>query len=468
MIWRSWRQRLFQRYMRWRLFGFARVLFWGDKFEQRFTFLGRWLFAAILLTLIFGANLKQSNIHQLFAVLLAMICSALLTIWLRSFFNKKKFELKRKLPAFAQVGKSCVYSIQVQNMSGKVLLGLRLNERFAPVSPNVVQFLLMREPNEEKRNWYDRNTGFHRFVWLQEWLSGGVIKPVKLDMLEAKARKQVEISWLPKKRGRLYFSKLRIAVPDYLGLVCGFEVHDLPQSLLVLPKIYTVPIGLIKQGNQKDQQHGLSIAADVGDSEAFHRMREYRVGDSPRHIHWASLARGEKPLVKEFEDEFFTRQTLILDNIADAKQSLIFEEAVSVAAGFADAMQKESGILDFIFAAPEQKKSMAQISTSADHGQSLRVLETLAMLSLSEKTMFDSFSLSVLQKAEGMQSCVYITIVWDKKRQALIEALKQRMNQVSVYLVTDGLSKETFPNTPGFHVLNLGHIEQNLVECSHD
>ena len=63
------------------------------------------------------------------------------------------------------------------------------------------------------------------------------------------------------------------------------------------------------------------MASSVGESEEFVSLRDYRRGDPMRHIHWKSWAKTGKPIVKEFQDEFFVRHALILDTFAGGEQS---------------------------------------------------------------------------------------------------------------------------------------------------
>ena len=81
-------------------------------------------------------------------------------------------------------------------------------------------------------------------------------------------------------------------------------------------------------------------------------LRDYRPGDPPRHIHWRSWAKMGRPIVKEFEDEFFVRHALILDTFCEAPEADRFEESVSVAASFACSLQTQDSLLDLLFVGP--------------------------------------------------------------------------------------------------------------------
>ncbi|MCK7478688.1 MAG: DUF58 domain-containing protein [Candidatus Moduliflexus flocculans] len=78
-------------------------------------------------------------------------------------------------------------------------------------------------------------------------------------------------------------------------------------------------------------------------------LRDYRQGDPLRHIHWRSWAKTGKPIVREFEDEFFVRHALVLDTFTDHPQSAVFEEAVAVAASFACTLNTQDSLLDLMF-----------------------------------------------------------------------------------------------------------------------
>src|SRR2546430_12423661 len=49
---------------------------------------------------------------------------------------------------------------------------------------------------------------------------------------------------------------------------------------------------------------------------------------SLRRVHWRSAARVGRPVVKEYQDEFFVRHALVLDTFAERAESDVFEEAV--------------------------------------------------------------------------------------------------------------------------------------------
>ena len=65
-------------------------------------------------------------------------------------------------------------------------------------------------------------------------------------------------------------------------------------------------------------------------------IREYRTGDSMRHVHWPSTARHGQVMVREFEQEHTRRLAIVVDTWADAgEEDTPLDAACSVAASVA-------------------------------------------------------------------------------------------------------------------------------------
>ena len=175
---------------------------------------------------------------------------------------------------------------------------------------------------------------------------------VPVPPLAPRGEAEVRVEILPLRRGILRFTGVTLARPDPLGLFRAFSRISAPQTVLILPKRYPLP-PIALPGTMKYQQGGVALAANVGRSEEFVSLRDYRHGDPLRHIHWRSWAKAGKPIVKEFEDEFFVRHALVLDTFTDEPHSEMLEEAVSVAASFACTVLTQESLLDLLFVGAE-------------------------------------------------------------------------------------------------------------------
>lgn len=78
----------------------------------------------------------------------------------------------------------------------------------------------------------------------------------------------------------------------------------------------------------------------IGQGAEFVGVREYRPGDSPRHVHWRTTARAGRLMVKEFAEDTQPGLTLALDLRAESalgpEDDNTLERAIKVAATLAD------------------------------------------------------------------------------------------------------------------------------------
>jgi uncharacterized protein (DUF58 family) len=170
-------------------------------------------------------------------------------------------------------------------------------------------------------------------------------------------------------------------------------------------------------------------------------LRDYLPGDSPRHIHWAAWARSGEPVVKEYQDEFFSRQALILDSFTGAIENsgdddAVFECAVSVAASLLEPLTRagigQDALLDLMF--------VAERAHSVTGGRGLRssegMLELLACLEPTRSGDFATLSEFVLGHAPQLSTCICVLLAWDEQRRELIRRLHALGLSPRVLLVT--------------------------------
>lgn len=141
------------------------------------------------------------------------------------------------------------------------------------------------------------------------------------------------------KRGFYSVGPLRLRSAYPLGIAWSERTSDqqLP-GLLVYPAIFRISsLPLLATGSLISS--GMESLARAGGYDDFFGTREYRQGDSLRHIHWPSTARHDRLIVKEFEVRASTELTLLLDlhHGADAgeERESILEYGVRIAASIA-------------------------------------------------------------------------------------------------------------------------------------
>ena len=136
------------------------------------------------------------------------------------------------------------------------------------------------------------------------------------------------------RRGALTVGPLRLRRHDALGLVSRAAQAGCVRTLWVRPR--THPVRLVAAGGGRGAgvvQAGTPFRGSV----EFRSLREYVVGDEPRHVHWKSTARTGQLMVREFTDPRRPRLVVLLDNRRSALAPASFEDAVEVAASLAAA-----------------------------------------------------------------------------------------------------------------------------------
>jgi hypothetical protein len=425
---------------------------------RRFTKAGLILLGALVLSGLMGPDTDDSVTYQGFALLLFLLGVA---VCFSSFFRVQVIPA-RVLPRFGTVGCPVQYRVVLKNCSARTQQDLILLEDLADPRPKFDEWLAMKQAyNQELRSFRvaprQRKNPF-RPATVKE-----AVVPAIAPQQEVEARGELT----PWRRGLLRFEGVTLARPDAFGLFRAFAKRPLPQSMLVLPKRYPLP-PVALPGTLKYQQGGVALAANVGQSEEFVALRDYRAGDPMRHIHWRSWARAGKPVVKEFEDEFFVRHALVLDTFTRHPHSELFEEAVSVAASFACTVQSQESLLDLLLVGPH--------SYCFTSGRGLahadQMLEILASVRPCGEQSFRTLEHLVFNHISAVSGCICVLLAWDPERQNLVEKLQALHVPVLVTVLVEpggkmSLDPGPMRNQPDkFHVLQLGKVEQGLARLT--
>lgn len=402
---------------------------------------------------VFGVNTQLSNTYQLFVLLAALLGLS----WLNSRFNRPQIIYKRQLPRYAMVGEPLRYQITLSNLSGKTYHKLALAEQLQESFPDARQIAAYF--GFSRRPWFKRLISYRQWLGHLAHLRGGGIAEIPISKL-TQTPLQLGVQFTPNRRGQITLANSFLACPDTLGLfrsLIGLAGQD---SCLVLPKSYPVkPLNL--PGKRKYQPGGVSLASSVGNSSEFMSLRDYRPGDAINSIHWKSLAKHGKLIVKEYEDEYFVRRALVLDTFAGDAPAQQFEAAVSVAASLAISERQNEALLDFMFAGQQTYR----FTSGRGVDQLPHLQEILAGLQASDSGSFQRLRQAVLSHAALCSSVVCILMHWDKARQDFVRELSVLGLPLAVFVLHDGsLNPEQCPNQiQHFHLLDYRHLAEQLA-----
>lgn len=446
---------LFQRYLYRNYQTMASIRQW---LERRITPVGALAITGLGLTALRGADTTLSVTYQAFAFLAILVPVAWVSLW----FFRGRFSIQRHLPRIGSAGVPLAYQISIENLTRRNQSGLSMFENLADGLPTLKEFVENPEPGEEKRNWLDRRYGYYRWQWLANRKRPARVERTPVPPLRPGERLQLKMQLLPLRRGVLRFEGTTIVCPDPFGLFLAWQQAPAAQSVLILPKRYPLP-PVDLPGTRKYQPRGIALASAVGESEEFMSLRDYRPGDPLRSIHWKSFAKLGKPIVKEFQDEFFVRYALILDTFSGADFSDRFEEAVSVAASFACTLLTQDSLLDLLFVGPQAFCFTA--GRGVAHTE--QMLEILASVRICHDQPFQSLAQRVLHHASTVSGCICIFLAWDQERQDFIRKLKALDVPLRVLVITDpGVPLDPGPlrdHPEWFWPLEMGRIAEDLA-----
>jgi len=435
-----------------RLYAFFHRL--RDWERRRFTRPGLGVLGGLIVATAMAPDTDNNVAYQAVTLLLFL----LLTGVLFSFVFRGRFRIERVMPRFGTAGAPLQYHVTLKNLSPKPERGLALLEELVDQRPSYREWMALQKLQHRRLRSFRMGQGSR--------VNPFKVATVKDALVPAAApgeEVEVPLELTPHRRGVLQLKGLVVARADPLGLFRAFRRLPLPQNLLVLPKRYPLP-PIALPGTMKYQEGGVALASNVGQSEEFMALRDYRHGDPLRHIHWRSWAKTGKPVVKEFEDEFFVRHALVLDTFTEDPYSEIFEEAVSVAASFACTIPNQESLLDLMFVGTETYCFTA--GRGLAHAD--QMLEILAGVRVSLDHSFERLEHLVLDHVGVVSGVICVLLAWDPPRHELVRKLRALDVPLLVLVLAPAGKADDFPAGPmsdqpdRFRVIELSKVEQGL------
>jgi uncharacterized protein (DUF58 family) len=411
----------------------------------------------LVLATCLGIGHDRGSVYQLFSLSLGMLLVGL--PWAMS--RRAEVEGRRELPRFATAGVPLRYRVRVWHHGERRLNRAWLSDTPPDPRPSVEAFTTLREPGEEERNAFDRRFAYFRWQWLllgNRYFAGGA-SATSLDLKKGE-QGRVSIEITPLRRGVILLDDLRVQLPDPFGLFQRCRKVKAPAATLtVLPQRFELP-PLRLPGGAAFKISGEANTTSIGTSGEFVGLRDYRPGDPLRQIHWRSWARTGRPIVKELEDTFYPRYGLIVDTLSCDRTDHQFEEAISVAASFAAAIDTSESLLDLMFI--NQTAHLVTAGRGLERAEKL--LEVLAGVSPERTERFNSLAQLVLRHRDDLTSCLVILNGWDETRRHFLSTLT-RGGVLCVPIIIGNGSRSG--DSPGYW-LESGHVARDLMRLPPD
>jgi uncharacterized protein (DUF58 family) len=158
-----------------------------------------------------------------------------------------------------------------------------------------------------------------------------------IDTMRPGWRRQIEYAVQADLRGKYEVGPLRVRVGDPFGLLELHRTFTKTATLVVIPSTEPLPRITLRgawtgSGENRPRPFASGNAADV-------TVRDYRLGDDVRRVHWRSTARVGSLMVRREEQPWQSRCTLLVDNRAHVHRGQgphsSVERAVTAAASIA-------------------------------------------------------------------------------------------------------------------------------------
>lgn len=381
--WPGWRRFLVRRrvgrrrYVPWTI-RFLKY-YWGFKLTPA----GRYLFLGICFTAM-GSVSVLIPVYHVFCSLLALYCVA----WCVNMASRPRLDVEVHLPPRGVAGRELRGSVQLVNRGRRCARDVMLHATDLPSGVRLV----------------DGDTAVAR------------LRPGESVRLP--------LGLFFERRGAYTLPKLWAPTTFPFNLFrAGSSGAPLGQVLIV-PAFE--PLGTLAVPFGTRYQPGGNVQSlRVGESCEYIGNREYVPGEPARRLDFRSWARLAKPVVREYQEEYYSRVAVILDThvpesaLKSRKPLPQFEAAVSLTAAVADKLRDTDALVDFFAAGPDLYVFHAQRRTDFFD----RMLEVLAVVGPHGGRPFQTLLPVLADHWERLSAAICILLDWDEDRRRLLERL---------------------------------------------
>ena len=385
---------------------------------------GRFLLWGVLLT---SAGLASViiPIYQVFCILL----STYLLVWLINLAFRPKLDVSGVLPAKVTAGEEVRTEITLTNRSWRSAYDLML---WMVDVPRGIRFLS---------------------------------RDVTLPHLKPGESHHLPLVLQATRRGVFELPELRPHSTFPGNLMRSGSIQHPLGALTVVPKFHRlqevrIPAGL------RYQPGGVALSSHIGESPEYIGNREYIPGEPARRLDFRSWARLGRPVIREYQEEYYCRIALVLDTFMPGRRTPAtgypqLEAAISLSAAIADALSATEHLIDLFAAGPELYVFRA--------GRQLahfdNVLEILASLDACRTDPFDTVAPAIAEELTSITTAVCVMLDWDASREKLARTIIDAGCQLKVILVRDEAPTMPLPaDLADVTQLSVSQIESGGVE----
>lgn len=373
-----------------------------------FTEEGRVLAAASAVVGAFGLDVRGTTVYLLWSAIAGLLLASLVGA---RFHRLEGVRIELSVPRRVSLGDAITFGLLVHNDGPRDRFALRVSGPFLP------------------------------------WDGEFTTPAPRLAALPAGASERVEISARFSARGEHHLDAFSVAALVPLGLALGPAVPSGGVKFLVVPRIASVARVSTPPGTRY-QPGGVALASSTGQALDLRGVRPYRAGDPVRLLHARSWARVGAPVVREYQEESFSRIGVVVDTAVSETRRL--EAILSLAAGVVAHLSRGEALIDLLVVG----ERVHELTIGRHLGFLDQALDVLACVEPEKKRPSPEALVARLGEHLGRLSCVVVIAgAWDGG------ALGERIRERGVGCVTAVVGGQSDPRGPGVVTVSVQAIE---------
>lgn len=203
------------------------------------------------------------------------------------------------------------------------------------------------------------------------------------------------------------------------------------------------------------QPGGIALSSNVGESPEYLGNREYRAGDSLRHIDFRAWARLSVPAVREYQEEYYCRLLIVLDTQLDRRWGRLDEApldaVLSLGAALADCFSRGEFIIDIVLAG----SALYRLRTGRHTAQLDHVLDFLASVEPAFEDPFEEATALLADQLPRMSAMVLVLNRLSESRNRLVRLAEENGCRTKILRLEKGKGRETAVPVTGHPIVSI-------------
>lgn len=266
---------------------------------------------------------------------------------------------------------------------------------------------------------------------LLPWDGRYVSERSRVARLEPGGSAQVTLRARFAARGPHHLDPFTAAAIAPLGFSIGPPLGSPGVRVLIVPPI--APVTRLRTPQvQRYQPGGVALASQTGESMELKGLRPYRPGDPIRDLHARRWARLGEPVVREYQQEYFTRIGVVVDTDVSVADEDRLEAGLSLGAGVVAHMSRGESLIDLLVVGQE----LRQLTLGRNLGFVDQALELLACVEPGPRFDVEVLSRRLAPHLARLSCVVFVALGWDEPRRRLVDVVRRGGVRCRVLVVT--------------------------------